>query len=70
MIKMFGTRLAGCKRNFLSKGGRLILIRSALSDLPIFFLSALTILVKMAKKIGSHSMQVPVGVKKGEEDIT
>lgn len=36
---------------FLSKGGRLILVKSTLSNLPIYYLSVLTIPVQVAKQI-------------------
>ena len=35
----FRKRLASWKRQYISKGGRLMLIRSRLSSLPIYFLS-------------------------------
>lgn len=48
---MFERRLAGWKKNFLSKGGRYTLIRTTLMNLPIYFLSTITIPVKVAKKL-------------------
>lgn len=53
MIEMFEKRLARWKIDFLSKGGRLTLIKSILTNLPIYFLSAVPILVKVAKKLGN-----------------
>lgn len=38
---------------FFSKGGRLTLIKSSISNLPIYYLSMLTILVNFAKKFES-----------------
>uniref|UniRef100_A0A2N9FK77 Transposase MuDR plant domain-containing protein n=1 Tax=Fagus sylvatica TaxID=28930 RepID=A0A2N9FK77_FAGSY len=43
--------LAGWKRMYLSKGGRLALIKSTLSNLPTYFLSLFPILVSVAKRI-------------------
>ena len=36
-------RLFGCKRLYLSKGGRLTLLKSTLSSLPTYYLSLLTV---------------------------
>jgi hypothetical protein len=44
-------RLAGWKRMYLSKGGRLALIKSTLSNLPTYFLSLFPIPVSVAKRI-------------------
>lgn len=44
-------RLASWKRNCLSKGGRFTLIKSTLSNLPIYYLSTLMILVKVIRRI-------------------
>lgn len=43
IIDMFEKRLAGWKRNFLSKDGRLTLIKNTLTNLLIYYLSILTI---------------------------
>lgn len=51
VVEMFERRLAGWKRNFLSKGGRLTLIKSTLANLPIYYLSMLAIPSKVAKKL-------------------
>ena len=45
----FRTKLASWKRQYISKGGRLTLIRSTLSSLPIYFLS----LFRMTKLVCS-----------------
>lgn len=48
---MFNNRLATRKKKFLSKGGRLTLIKSTLSNLPTYYLSVLHIPSKVAKKL-------------------
>lgn len=53
VIEMFARRLAGWKRHFLSKGGRLTLIKSTSANLPIFCLSVLSTPTKIAKKLES-----------------
>ena len=44
-------RLSGWKRLYLSKGGKVTLIKSTLSNLPIYFLSLLPIPVKVANRM-------------------
>ena len=44
-------RLAGWKRLYLSKGGRLTLIKSTLSNLSTYYLSLFPILASVAKRI-------------------
>lgn len=51
MIELFERRLAGWKRNFLSKRGRYTLIKSTMANLPIYFLSLITIPVKVATRL-------------------
>ena len=51
VIQKFKDRLALWKRGFMSKGGRLILIKTVISSLPTFFMSVFGIPVGMAKKI-------------------
>lgn len=53
IIETFESRLAGWKRKFLSKGGRLTLLKCTLTNLPIYYLSTLTIPVKVAKRLES-----------------
>jgi hypothetical protein len=44
-------RLVGWKRLYLSKGGRITLIKSTLSSLPTYFLSFFTIPVSVANRL-------------------
>ena len=44
-------KLAGWKHLYLSKGGRVTLIKSTLSNLPIYFLSLFPILASVANRI-------------------
>ena len=44
-------KLAGWKRLYLSKGGRLMLLKNTLSSLPTYFLSLFTIPTHVANKI-------------------
>ena len=50
----FKKRLASWKRQYISKGRRLMLIRSTLSSLPIYFLS----LLRMQKVVCSRSEKI------------
>ena len=50
-MEKFERKLAGWKKLYLSKGGRLILLKSTLSSLPIYFLSLFTIPTHVANKI-------------------
>ena len=51
IIEKMEKRLAGWKRLYLLKGGRLILLKSTLSSLPTYFLSLFTIPQAMATRI-------------------
>lgn len=51
VIELCKKRLVGWKKNFLSKEGRYALIKSTLANLPIYYLSTITIHVKVAKKL-------------------
>ena len=51
IVEKMERRLAGWKRMYLSKGGRLTLIKSTLSNLPTYFLSLFPILASVAKCI-------------------
>ena len=44
-------RLAGWKKLYSSKGGRLILLKSILSSVPTYFMSLFPIPIKVAKRI-------------------
>ena len=44
-------RLAGWKKIYLSKGGRLTLIKSTISSLPTYFLSLFPLPVSIANKL-------------------
>lgn len=61
MIERFERRLANWKRSFLSKGSRLTLIKSTLFIFLFTFYQFLLSLLRWPKKIGRHSIQVPVG---------
>ena len=43
ILEKFERKLAGWKKLYLSKGGRLMLLKSTLSSLPTYFLSLFTI---------------------------
>ncbi len=49
ILEKIERRLAGWKKLYLSKGGRLTLLKSTLSSLPTYFLSLFTIPVSVAK---------------------
>ena len=51
ILEKFKRRLAGWKKLYLSKGGRLTLLKSTLSSLPTYYLSLFTILTNVANKI-------------------
>ena len=51
IIEKIERRLAGWKRIYFSKGGRLTLIRSTLSNLPTYFLSLFPIPADVATRI-------------------
>ncbi|XP_028126741.1 uncharacterized protein LOC114323361 [Camellia sinensis] len=44
-------RLAGWKRQYLSKGGRLTLVKSVLGSIPTYFMSVHVILVSVARRL-------------------
>jgi len=52
IVEKMERRLAGWKSLYLSKGGRLILIKSTLSNLPTYYLSLFPIPLGVANKIG------------------
>jgi len=51
IISRFEKRLSGWKSFFLSKGGRLTLIKSVLSSIPTYFLSVLPLTVSVANEL-------------------
>jgi hypothetical protein len=51
VLEIMERRLAGWKRMYLSKGGRLTLIKSTLSNLPTYFLSLFPIPVSVAQRM-------------------
>ena len=51
ILEKMEKRLAGWKKLYLSKGGRLTLLKSTLSSLPTYFLSLFTIPVSVAQRI-------------------
>uniref|UniRef100_A0A2N9GAG5 Reverse transcriptase domain-containing protein n=1 Tax=Fagus sylvatica TaxID=28930 RepID=A0A2N9GAG5_FAGSY len=51
IIEKMERRLAGWQRLYLSKGGRLTLLKSTLSSLPTYYLSLFTIPVSVAKRL-------------------
>ena len=51
ILEKMERKLAGWKKLYLSKGGRLTLLKSTLSSLPTYFLSLFTIPTHVANKI-------------------
>uniref|UniRef100_A0A2N9GKR1 Reverse transcriptase domain-containing protein n=1 Tax=Fagus sylvatica TaxID=28930 RepID=A0A2N9GKR1_FAGSY len=51
IVEKMERRLAGWKRLYLSKGGKVTLIKSTLSNLPTYFLSLFPILVGVAQRL-------------------
>ena len=51
ILERMERRLAGWKRMYLSKGGKVTLIKSSLSSLPTYFLSLLPLPGKVAKRM-------------------
>ncbi len=64
IIEKVERRLAGWKKLYLSKGGRLTLLKSTLSSLPTYFMSLFKIPVSVAKcieKLQRNFLWVGVG---------
>jgi hypothetical protein len=51
ILEKMECRLSGWQKLYLSKGGRLTLLRSTLSSLPTYFLSLFTIPISVAHRI-------------------
>lgn len=51
VMERYERRLAGWKRQYLSKGGRLTLIKSTLGNLPTYFMSIFTIPVSVSSRM-------------------
>ena len=51
VVERFERRLFGWKSKYLSKGGRLTLIKSVLSSIPAYFLSIFPLPVSVANKL-------------------
>lgn len=51
VIELCENKLAGWKRNFLSKSGRLTLIKSTMVNLPIYYPATHTIPINIEKKL-------------------
>jgi len=51
ILEKLERKLAGWKKMYLSKGGRLTLLKSTLSNFPTYFLSLFTIPTHVANKI-------------------
>ena len=67
IVERMERRLAGWKRMYLSKGGRLTLIKSTLSSLPTYFLSLFPIPAAVAKRIDKIQRNFLWG--SSEEDV-
>jgi hypothetical protein len=52
--------LAGCKWLYLSKGGRVTLIKSTLSNLPTYSMSLFPLIATLVERFGC-SGQIPLG---------
>ncbi|XP_026380197.1 uncharacterized protein LOC113274957 [Papaver somniferum] len=54
ILQKFQQKLSAWKRSYLSKGGRLIMIKSVLSSLPIYFMSMFQLPVYVAKEMENN----------------
>jgi hypothetical protein len=52
ILEKLERRLSGWQKLYLSKGGRLTLLKSTLSSLPTYFLSLFTIPISVVRRIG------------------
>ena len=62
-------KLAGWKSLYLSKGGRLTLLKSTLSSLPTYYLSLFTIPISVANRIEKIQRNFLWGVKEVETNF-
>ena len=67
----FKRKLAAWKKQYLSKGGRLILIKSTLSSLPIYFMSLFVIPMKVRTRLDRIQRNFLLGgIQKREGSFT
>jgi len=63
IVDLFERRLSGWKSKYLSKGGRLTLIKSILSSIPTYFLSLFPLPISVANKLECiHRKKISLGV--------
>ena len=62
ILEKMEKKLSGWKHLYLSKGGRLMLLKSTLSSLPMYFLSLFTILKAVAARFGKYLEELSLGV--------
>jgi len=70
VVEKIEKRLASWKKIYLSKGGRLTLIKSTLSSIPAYFLSLFPLPVGIAKRLGRFQRDFFVGQSRRGTQIT